>query len=163
MNNILDFYEQRLKEKQDALQKVIEQLAPLQMEKTDFEESIKSLSQLIAAEKKKSASIDKTDIDDTPPKISTGKLTGKTGLEAYTELASIDFREKAFKEKDIRELANKEGLLINGQLISGSYSRGLIARMLDKGLLEKTEQGLYRFIEQKRAESSPVLRRQLTF
>ena len=61
-------------------------------------------------------------------------------------------KEKSFREKDIRELATEKGLRVRGELISGSYSRANIARLLEKGFLEKVAIGSYKYKKSKAAQ-----------
>ena len=133
MNNIIEIYKSQLIIEQERLLEISEKILPLEQEKARTEQNINSLEQLIGSKEKS-----------VKPE-SIGNLANKAPIEVYKELAKDYFKDKSFKDKDIREVANKEGLRVRDEFISGSYSRALLARLLEKGFLEKIGKGLYRY------------------
>lgn len=136
MDNISQIYEKELKNEEENLTAILEEIAPLARKKAIIEKNIESLKHLISSKKE----IDK------PISISeSGSLAGKTGTEAYRELSKDYLRGEPFRERQIRELSIKEGLRIKGQPIARPYSRTIIRDLLDSGFLEKVDRGLFRY------------------
>jgi len=141
MNDIIEIYKAQLLIEQGKLHEISEKIVPLEQKKIRTEKKIKALELLIGSE------------EETIKPKPVSHLIGKSAIDVYKELAKDHFKEKSFKEKDIRELATEKGLRVRGELISGSYSRATIARLLEKGFLEKVALGLYKY---KKIDRFPV-------
>jgi len=158
MNDLIEAIKDGLTEIRAEYQEIIEQISPLQKRKAFLEEKIKTMEHLLSLEKNAILPSDalKEDISEGAPKSKSeplgGVLIGKSPMKFYKELAQNYFKDTQFREKDIRELANKEGLRVNEELIAGSYSRGIIAKLLEKGFLEKVDRGLYQTKKSKAAD-----------
>jgi len=132
--DIIDIYKDQLKIKKAEIERVLEQMSPLQQTLNELKKEFDALRVLISPYKK-----------DKPLPIVKGRFYGMTGVEAYKDLAKNHFKNKPFREAKMRSVAQKEGLSIRGKGINRNTSCGIIKSLYKEGYLERVNKGLYRY------------------
>lgn len=137
MNNRVNMLKEWIGEARSELDQITKKIVPLEQQRILIEDRLKTLEHLIS-------------LEENEAEPTSGKLIGKSPREGYIELIKTDFRDVVFVESNLWEIAKKEGLRTkDDKVIERSYSRALIAKLVQKGFLEKLGHGKYRLREQK--------------
>ena len=138
MADILEALQASLVRKKAELQKVLNQLMPLENKRAILQTAIEAYERVIQSERPEPVSYRERE---------TLILHGMSPHDGYKHIANAYLAEKPFKEREIRMIANNAGLIARNKAISASYSRVLLLNLVKEGFLEKVERGLYKVAE----------------
>lgn len=125
---------------EQGIKKLISEYKRVIRRKNEIEEKLRFIENALELNK---GTLFEDAVKEEPRPANSMRFAGKVGLEAYKELAQIDFKGKSFNDKEMKELATKEGLLIKGKPIKPVTSLSIIGQLFKEGFLERVERGRY--------------------